>query len=134
MGIEHNHLYRVYTATGTLMADTAGKLRHAATGPEALPAVGDWVGVRITRDRASIREVLPRRSYFSRRAAGDPTKEQVVAANIDTVFLVSGLDGEFNVRRLERYLVAAAQSGATPVIVLNKADVRKTADEAVRAI
>ena len=67
--------------------------------------------------------VLPRRSRFSRRAAGDPTEEQVVAANIDTVFLVAGLDGDFNPRRIERYLTVAGESGASPVIVLNKADV-----------
>ena len=65
---------------------------------------------------------MPRSSRFSRRAAGDVTEEQIVAANIDTVFLVSGLDGDFNPRRIERYLVVAWDSGATPVIVLNKAD------------
>ena len=135
VGIEHNHLYRVYTRTGALMAHTAGKLRHAATGPEALPAVGDWVGVRISSaDRATIREVLPRRNCFSRKAAGDPTKQQVVAANVDSVLLVSGLDGDFNLRRVERYLVAAAESGAAPVIVLNKADVTNCAEDAVRSI
>ena len=124
VGIEHNHLCRVYTRTGTLIAHTAGKLRHAATGPEALPAVGDWVGVRISSaDRATIREVLPRQSCFSRKAAGDSTKQQVVAANVNSVLLVSGLDGDFNLRRVERYLVAAAESGAAPVIVLNKTDV-----------
>jgi ribosome biogenesis GTPase len=69
-----------------------------------------------------IRAVLPRRSRFSRRAAGDPTEEQIVAANIDTVFLVAGLDGDFNPRRIERYLLVASESGASPVIVLNKAD------------
>jgi len=66
--------------------------------------------------------VLPRASRFSRRAAGDRTEEQVVAANIDVVFLVSGLDGDYNLRRIERYLLVALDSGATPVIVLNKAD------------
>ena len=72
--------------------------------------------------KARIRAVLPRKSRFSRRAAGNPTEEQVVAANIDVVFLVSGLDQDFNPRRIERYLVTAWDSGATPVIVLNKAD------------
>src|ERR687898_493231 len=71
---------------------------------------------------ARIKAVLPRTSKFSRRAAGDTTEEQVVAANIDTIFLVGGLDHDFNPRRLERYLVVAWESGATPVIVLNKAD------------
>ena len=71
---------------------------------------------------ARIKAVLPRFSRFSRRAAGNPTEEQVVAANIDVVFLVAGLDHDFNPRRIERYLVVAWESGATPVIVLNKAD------------
>ena len=88
------------------------------------PAVGDWVAIEPAAEGADarIRAVLPRSSRFSRRAAGDATEEQIVAANIDTVFLVSGLDGDFNPRRIERYLVVAWDSGATPVIVLNKAD------------
>ena len=88
------------------------------------PAVGDWVAIEPAAEGADarIRAVLPRSSRFSRRAAGDLTEEQIVAANIDTVFLVSGLDGDFNPRRIERYLVVAWDSGATPVIVLNKAD------------
>ena len=87
------------------------------------PAVGDWVVVEPVEDSdARIHAVLPRVSRFSRRAAGDATEEQVVAANIDIVFLVGGLDGDFNPRRIERYLVVAWESGATPVVVLNKAD------------
>lgn len=103
------------------------------------PGVGDWVALAAAEMEgdAKIVAVLPRRSRFSRRAAGDPTEEQVVAANIDTVFLVAGLDGDFNPRRIERYLLVAAESGAAPVIVLNKAD--RTDDphahaEAVRAL
>ena len=135
VGIEHNHLYRVYTSKGILLASTSGRLRHAATGPESLPAVGDWVGVRIVPgDRATIREVLPRRSCVTRKASGNPTKQQVVAANVDTLLLVSGLDGNFSVRRVERYLAAAADSAAAPVIVLNKTDVAESAEDAVRAI
>jgi ribosome biogenesis GTPase len=86
--------------------------------------VGDWVAVRSegALNRVSIHAILPRQSTFSRRAAGDPTVEQVIAANVDTIFLVSGLDRDFNLRRIERYLVLARQSGATPVIVLNKID------------
>ena len=135
VGIEHNHLYRVYTRTGVLLAQTAGKLRHTSKGRAALPAVGDWVGVHISSgDRATICEVLPRRSCFSRKAAGDPTTQQVVAANVDSVLLVSGLDKDFNLRRIERYLVAAAESGATPVIVLNKTDVTDHAEDAILSV
>jgi ribosome biogenesis GTPase len=94
-----------------------------------MPTVGDWVAVRLDGDDlASIRHVLPRHSKFSRRGAGARAQEQVVAANIDTVFLMMGLDRDFNPRRLERYLSVAAGSGATPVVLLNKADV-VTAEE-----
>jgi ribosome biogenesis GTPase len=83
---------------------------------------------------ARIRAVLPRVSRFSRRAAGNPTEEQVVAANIDVVFLVSGLDGDFNPRRIERYLVTAWESGASPVILLNKADLADDAEAVAREV
>ncbi len=122
--LEHTHVYRVLVAGDELLARVAGRLRHQAGTRADFPAVGDWVALdRAPEDgTARIRAVLPRRSRFSRRAAGDPTEEQIVAANIDTVFLIAGLDGEFNPRRIERYLLVATDSGASPVIVLNKAD------------
>ena len=130
--VEHNHLFRVSTGGAEFLAESAGRIRHAAAGPDELPAVGDWVGIQIAPEerKASIRAILPRRTRFSRKAAGDPTRQQVIAANIDTVFLVSGLDDDFNPRRIERYLVAATDSGAAPVVVLNKADLSPSADEA----
>ena len=133
VGIEYNYLYRVCASQGELLAESAGRLRHQVSGPEELPAVGDWVAVRVseTERKATIRAVLPRRSRFSRKAAGDPTKQQVVAANIDVVLLVTGLDDNFNPRRIERYLVAASESGATPVVLLNKADLRDDVDACV---
>ncbi|MCY4600211.1 MAG: ribosome small subunit-dependent GTPase A [Acidobacteria bacterium] len=134
VAIEHNHLYRVYTRDGELLAEASGSLRHAAAGPDGLPAVGDWVAIRVGGKRAAIHAILPRRSCFARKAAGDPTQRQVVAANVDTVLLVSGLDGDFNPRRVERYLVAAAESGAAPVVVLNKADLCPSAADAVETI
>ncbi len=129
--LEHTHIYRVVTSEGEGLARVAGRLRHHATGRADFPAVGDWVAVEPPSrgGDARIRTVLPRISRFSRRAAGDETEEQVVAANIDTVFLVGALDHNFNVRRLERYLLVASESGASPVIVLNKADVVTTVDE-----
>ena len=121
--LEHTHIYRVGTADGELLARVSGRLRHRAAARPDFPAVGDWVVVEPVADSdARIHAVLPRVSRFSRRAAGDTTEEQIVAANIDVVFLVGGLDGDFNPRRIERYLVVAWESGATPVIVLNKAD------------
>lgn len=121
--LEHTHIYRVGTEAGELLARVSGRLRHRAESRPDFPGVGDWVVVEPVADSdARIHAVLPRFSRFSRRAAGDSTEEQIVAANIDIVFLVGGLDFDFNPRRIERYLVVAWESGATPVIVLNKAD------------
>lgn len=124
VALEHTHIYRVMLEEGERLARIAGRLRHQAASRADYPAVGDWVVVEPAPADADvrIRAVLPRHSRFSRRAAGDVTEEQVVAANIDTVFLVGGLDRDFNPRRLERYLLVAWDSGAAPVIVLNKAD------------
>jgi ribosome biogenesis GTPase / thiamine phosphate phosphatase len=124
VALEHTHIYRVITEIGESLARVSGRLRHRAASRADFPAVGDWVAVQPPEQSGDSRilAVLPRRSRFSRRAAGDPTEEQVVAANIDTVFLVGGLDGDFNPRRIERYLLVAVESGASPVIVLNKSD------------
>jgi ribosome biogenesis GTPase len=124
VALEHTHIYRVYSGEGEWLARVSGRLRHQAASRVDFPAVGDWVAVEraVHGGDARIRAVLPRFSRFSRRAAGDPTEEQIVAANINTVFLVGGLDADFNPRRIERYLVVAWESGANPVVVLNKAD------------
>ena len=130
---EHKELYAVVGVEGEAPAEVSGKLRHQAISRADFPAVGDWVAaaVRPGEQRATIMAVLPRQTSFSRRAvlAGGPkygpgkTDEQVLAANVDTVFLVSGLDADFNPRRIERFLSVAWDSGASPVIVLNKADI-----------
>jgi ribosome biogenesis GTPase / thiamine phosphate phosphatase len=122
VAIEFNYLYRAFATSGELQVQHSGKLRHEA---ETLSAVGDWVAVRPTPGEATgtIEAILPRRSKFSRKVAGELTQEQIVAANIDTVFIVMGLDGDYNLRRLERYLVLAYESGASPVVILNKSDV-----------
>jgi ribosome biogenesis GTPase len=124
VSLEHTHIYRVLSDEGEALARVSGRLRHHAAARAEFPAVGDWVGIDNAHEdgMVRIRVVLPRASRFSRRAAGDRTEEQVVAANIDTVFLVAGLDADFNPRRIERYLLVAGESGATPVVVLNKAD------------
>ena len=97
-----------------LRADVSGRFRHEASTAADYPAVGDWVAIapRASEDAATIHAVLPRLSAFMRQAAGRTTEAQVVAANVDTVFLVTGLDGDFNPRRIERYLVTARESGA----------------------
>ena len=124
VALEHQHVYRVYLEDGEPLAHVSGRLRHRATGRQDYPAVGDWVAVAPGTDtrRATIHAVLSRRSRFSRKVAGSVTEEQVVAANVDTVFLVSGLDDDFSPRRIERYLVTAWEGGASPVVLLNKAD------------
>lgn len=125
IALEHQHIYRIADAEGERLARVRGRMRHQAEAREAFPAVGDWVAVQRQADgEAAIEAVLPRRSRFSRKVAGQLTQEQVVAANIDIVFLVSGLDGDFNVRRIERYLTTTLDGGARPVILLNKADLR----------
>jgi ribosome biogenesis GTPase / thiamine phosphate phosphatase len=124
VALEQRGAYKLYTTTGEVTASTTGKLRFDASSPSDLPAVGDWVVVTnpAGKARAQIHLVLKRRSRFSRKAAGANAQEQVVAANVDTVFLVQGLDHDFNLRRLERYLVASYESGASPVVVLSKSD------------
>lgn len=117
-------IYRLISEEGELLAETAGSLIHQATGSDRLPVCGDWVLVDKPEDgsRTRIRLLLPRRTAFYRKQAGTALGRQVIAANIDTVCLVSGLDADFNPRRIERYLAVAWESGARPVIVLNKAD------------
>ena len=128
-------LFRVAGEDGERLAEVAGRLRHAAQSRVDLPAVGDWVAVRVDvgAPRASIFAVLPRRTAFTRRAAGREGEAQVVAANVDTVFLVTGLDLDFNVRRIERGLLLARESGAEPVIVLTKVDLCEAEVGAARA-
>lgn len=122
--LEHKHTFLLASASGDLAGTCTGRLLHDAMSRSDLPAVGDWVVVRPRpgEAQADIHSVLPRRTKFSRRAAGDVDVEQIVAANIDTVFVVTALDDHFNLRRIERYLAVATSSGAQPVVVLNKAD------------
>jgi ribosome biogenesis GTPase len=98
------------------------------------PAVGDWVVLQVPDAHSTcvIHAVLPRISAFVRKGAGRTPEEQVVAANIDTAFLVSGLDHNFNPRRIERYITLTYESGADPVILLNKADCATDVDRALR--
>jgi ribosome biogenesis GTPase len=122
--IGFNYIYRVFVESGEMEAVLAGRMKHQASSRGELPAVGDWVVVRRQpdEDRGAIVAVLPRYSRFSRRLAGQVTDEQVVAANVDIVFLVMALDEDFSVRRLERYLLMARESGADPVVLLTKPD------------
>jgi ribosome biogenesis GTPase / thiamine phosphate phosphatase len=115
---QHRGAYVVWTADGELRARAAGRLYYDHEVGAPIPAVGDWVGVQDT----TITSILPRRSAFIRKRAGVGSDEQVLAANVDTAFLLAGLDDDFSLRRLERYITTAWDSGAAPVVVLTKAD------------
>jgi ribosome biogenesis GTPase len=117
--------YAVQDADREWLGECRGGFFHRHAETSAFPAVGDWVAIDYREDgqRVDIHAVLPRRTKFSRRAAGEENIEQVVAANVDYVLLVSGLDRNYNPARIQRFLVAARESKAEPIIVLNKADV-----------
>jgi ribosome biogenesis GTPase len=119
-----NHNYRVHTGEAEVWTTVAGRVKHRAHSRSELPVVGDWVAMRTrpNTDRGAIVGVLPRRSRFSRKVAGSVTNEQVVAANVDVVFLVMALDADLSLRRLERYLLLARESGSSPVVLLTKPD------------
>jgi ribosome biogenesis GTPase len=133
---QHRGAYVVYAESGERPAEIAGRLRHGAAGQADFPAVGDWVTVTDSpdADTATIHAVLHRQTAFSRKAAGEETVEQVVAANVDVVFLVSAFGGDLNVRRVERYLAAGWDSGAQPVVVLNKSDLAEDLDAALAEV
>jgi len=120
---QYKHSFSLWTESGEADAEIAGALLYRAE-VSGLPVVGDWVAIRqyASTDVAIITDVLPRKTKFSRKASGSTREEQIIAANIDLLFIVCGLDHDYNLRRLERYLVAVSQSEAQPVIVLNKAD------------
>lgn len=121
---EHKQLYKIQNEDGVQDAKVSNQFIRNANFLSDYPTVGDWVVIehRDGEDHATIQALLPRLSSFSRKNAFNKTEEQVMAANIDTVFLVSGLDLNFNLRRIERYLVLAWDCGANPVIILNKSD------------
>ncbi len=141
IGRQDRDRYLILTQAGMISARLPGRYRHQVTDPEQFPAVGDWVALRPTGNEgeAILEAVLTRKGRFIRKAvlAGGPayapgrTEAQVLAANIDTAFLVSGLNNDFNLRRIERYLTVTWDSGAMPVIVLNKSDL---CDDVPRAV
>jgi ribosome biogenesis GTPase / thiamine phosphate phosphatase len=132
VAVQHRGGYVLLTEDGELEAEAARRLVRSGE----LAAVGDWVAVRrLSEEQAIVEAVLPRRTVFSRKETMDRVGEQVVAANVDTVFLVSALGHDLNLRRLERYLTAGWDSGAEPVVVLTKSDLHPgEVDEAVAAV
>jgi ribosome biogenesis GTPase len=125
---QRRDLYKVVCENGELQAGVSGKFIYRANDNSDFPAVGDWVMIDRMDDSLGngvIHHILQRKSLFERRAAGTGNNIQIVAANIDTVFLCMSLNADFNLRRMERYLSIAWRSMATPVIVLTKADLSK---------
>ena len=120
---QEKSLYRVISEYGEQLAETSGKFRYEVRSVSDFPAVGDFVMMDCEKgNRAIIHNVLTRKSAFIRKAAGTSNKEQIIAANIDNVFICMSLNNDFNPRRLERYLSICWESGAVPVVVLTKAD------------
>lgn len=136
VAVEHRNQYELLAERGPMTGALAGKLRHAGVARRDRPAVGDWVAIipPPADGVATIQAVLPRISVFTRRMSGREHDEQIVAANVDVVFLVSSLNSELNLRRVERYLTLAWESGARPMIVLSKADLVDDAAPLVRDV
>ena len=139
VAIHNKNNYLIYTESGEMSAEVSGKMLYEiedGISEEGLPVVGDWVAVRAfpEENKAVIQKLLPRRSKFSRKEAGEKTKEQIVAANVDTVFLMTSLNQDFNIRRLERYIVLAKQSKADAVIILSKADLCENVDDIIAEV
>lgn len=138
---EQREQYTVLCEEGSFPAKVPGKIMYMSDQKSDFPAVGDWVAISIVDGLAKIEGVLPRKSKFSRNVAsankkksGGKTEEQIVASNINTIFIVSSLDHNYNRQRIERFLTVAFESGATPVVVLNKADLVENPGEKVAEI
>lgn len=133
---EHQHIYGLVSDEGEFLGRIAGRMKHKAKGRSDYPAVGDWVVVRKKQDTdsATIVDVLPRKTRFARKLSGDAMGEQVIAANIDMLFLVTALNLNFSLRRIERYIALSIQSGAEFVILLNKSDLCKNSEELMQEV
>nr|WP_110943225.1 ribosome small subunit-dependent GTPase A [Virgibacillus senegalensis] len=133
-----NGIYKLFTKEGELQAQLSGRFHHLAVHTRDYPCVGDWVLFQAVdgENKGIINKVLQRSSLLSRHAAGEKQEEQLMAANVDTVFLVNALNKDFNLRRMERYLMQVYESGASPVFVLTKRDLCEDAEteEKVQAV
>lgn len=134
---QYNELYKVSLEGADLLAEVSGKYRHATSRLEDYPAVGDYVKLRkesSDTDRLIIEEVLPRKSVFKRMAVSSGDQSQVIAANVDILFVCMALNEDYSINRLERYLSAAWESGSTPVIILTKADLAENLEASVSEV
>jgi ribosome biogenesis GTPase len=119
VAVEHRGAYQLFAEAGACSAELTGRLRHTALDKRDLPAVGDWV---VLDAEGRIDAILPRKNAFVRKAAGARSEPQVIAANVDTVFVVTSANSDFNPRRIERYIAAIRETGSQPLLVINKAD------------
>lgn len=125
VSVQHREMYKVITEQGEITAQVSGKMGHSSKLNSNYPAVGDWVLIDRNTDKngnAIIHHVLTRKSSFERKIAGLKSDSQIIATNIDTIFICMSLNNDFNIRRLERYISVAWDSMATPVVVLTKSD------------
>ncbi|WP_404328754.1 ribosome small subunit-dependent GTPase A [Mesobacillus maritimus] len=130
-----NGIYKILSPQGEFQSQCSGKFYHLAEEPRDFPCVGDWVLFEplIADGKGTIHKVLERKSLLSRHGAGEKKEEQLMAANVDIVFLVNGLN-EFNLRRMERYLIQVYESGATPILILTKRDLCEDVEAKVKAV
>ncbi len=128
---EYQGIFRIDGLPGETLARISGKLRHNASDRSSFPVVGDWVVAEqaVQSGEALIHSVLPRQAALTRKASGDSIEQQLIAANIDTIFIVQGLDDNYNPRRMERFIAMSRASGAAPVAILNKADLCAGSEE-----
>ncbi|TGY43235.1 ribosome small subunit-dependent GTPase A [Clostridium sartagoforme] len=137
VSVQYKDIYKVFTEEGEVLARVSGKLSYSSNNTLDYPVVGDWVLLDRTDNKngdAIIHKVLSRKSYFSRKIAGSRFDIQIVAANIDYIFICTALNNDFNINRLERYIAVAWDSMAIPVIVLTKSDLCEDIDERLRAV
>jgi ribosome biogenesis GTPase / thiamine phosphate phosphatase len=127
---EHKGRYIVAALEGEMPAEVTGKFIYSASSPAEYPKTGDWVAVSVIKseNKALICNLLSRRTFFSRKESGKKAQEQIIAANINTIFIVQGLDGNYNKMRLLRYAASLKNSGITPIVILNKADINPEAE------
>lgn len=137
VSVQYKDIYKIFTEEGEVLARVSGKLSYSSNSTLDYPVVGDWVLLDRTDNKngdAIIHKVLTRKSYFSRKIAGTRYDTQVVAANIDYIFICMALNNDFNINRLERYIAVAWESMATPVIVLTNSDLCEDIDERLREV
>lgn len=128
--------YLIQTSTGEFSAEVSGKFHFNADGPSDFPAVGDWIAMQIIEDekKGIIEHLIVRKNSFSRKVAGAKTDEQVIASNIDYVFIISSLNQDINLRRIERYVTLSRECKLNPVIILSKSDQCDAIEEIVREV